>query len=108
MDYSSKYFTEQITLMDAIQSLHPDAAFGIIDDDIDQIHWQSEDIPQPSKEEILAEQARLQAIRDTEYYKKNRALEYPSIAEQLDLLYHVGYDGWKAAIDVIKEKYPKP
>lgn len=44
-------------------------------------------------------------IEETYHYK--RSLEYPSIQDQLDLLYHIGYDGWKAKIKEIKEKYPK-
>ena len=44
---------------------------------------------------------------DPEQYKYDRANEYPSIADQLDALYHKGYDGWKAEIEAIKNKYPK-
>jgi hypothetical protein len=40
-------------------------------------------------------------------YAEKRALEYPSFADQFDLLYHGGYDAWKSAIDVVKAKYPK-
>ena len=41
-------------------------------------------------------------------YQSNRAAEYPSIAEQLDTLYHGGFDEWKASIKAVKDKYPKP
>lgn len=44
---------------------------------------------------------------DPEAYKYKRAAEYPSTADQFDLLYHGGYDAWKAAIDAVKAKYPK-
>lgn len=44
---------------------------------------------------------------DPDQYKINRAAEYPSFADQFDLLYHGGYDAWKAAIDAVKNKYPK-
>lgn len=37
-----------------------------------------------------------------------RKAEYPSFADQFDLLYHGGYDAWKVAIDAVKAKYPKP
>ena len=40
-------------------------------------------------------------------YKDNRKAEYPSIADQLDDLYHNGIDGWKATIKAVKDKYPK-
>jgi hypothetical protein len=46
-------------------------------------------------------------IAKTEY-QRQRAAEYPSFADQFDLLYHGGYDAWKAAIDAVKTKYPKP
>lgn len=44
---------------------------------------------------------------DPEAYKYQRVKEYPSIVDQLDTLYHGGYDAWKASIDVVKNKYPK-
>ena len=44
---------------------------------------------------------------DPNAYKAQRAAEYPSIPDQLDLLYHGGMDAWKAAIQVVKDKYPK-
>jgi len=48
-----------------------------------------------------------QEILDSITYVEQRAVAYPSYAEQFDLLYHGGYDVWKAAIDAIKEQYPK-
>lgn len=53
---------------------------------------------------VAAEEARLAAIP----YTEKRAAEYPSFADQFDLLYHGGYDAWKAAIQAVKDKYPKP
>jgi len=40
-------------------------------------------------------------------YKSNRRAEYPSIADQLDDIYHNGIDAWKATIKVTKDKYSK-
>jgi len=40
-------------------------------------------------------------------YKDKRAKAYPSIADQLDLLYHGGMDTWKAVITAVKEEFPK-
>ena len=45
---------------------------------------------------------------DPDAYKEQRAKAYPSIPDQLDLLYHGGLDAWKAAIDAVKQEYPKP
>jgi hypothetical protein len=44
---------------------------------------------------------------DPDAYKYKRIKEYPSIADQFDILYHGGYDAWKQTIKSIKEKYPK-
>jgi hypothetical protein len=40
-------------------------------------------------------------------YVDKRSREYPSIADQLDTLYHGGLDAWKAQIKTVKDKYPK-
>ena len=44
---------------------------------------------------------------ELEHYGDARALEYPSIPEQLDEIYHNGVDSWKAVIKVTKDKFPK-
>ena len=41
-------------------------------------------------------------------YRHLRRKAYPSIADQLDLLYHKGVAGWKKEITKVKEQYPKP
>jgi hypothetical protein len=40
-------------------------------------------------------------------YAEKRAQEYPPIVDQLDDIFHNGIDGWKASIQVVKDKYPK-
>ena len=49
----------------------------------------------------------MQSDFDALAYKRNRASEYPSIADQLDDIYHNGIDGWKSTIKAVKDKYPK-
>ena len=54
----------------------------------------------------------LKALQDSwdaenDSYKSNRRKEYPSIADQLDDIYHNGIDGWKATIKTTKDKYAK-
>jgi hypothetical protein len=39
--------------------------------------------------------------------QRNRAKEYPNIADQLDEIYHNGIDSWKSMIKVTKDKYLK-
>jgi hypothetical protein len=59
-------------------------------------------------EEVAARIAAAEAAEAAIPYTEKRAAEYPSYADQFDLLYHGGYDAWKAAIDAVKTKYPKP
>ena len=44
---------------------------------------------------------------DPKAYVDKRLAEYPSIADQLDDIYHNGVDAWKATIKTVKDKYPK-
>jgi hypothetical protein len=56
---------------------------------------------------VTYDEAAVQAYIDANAYKGQRAAAYPSIADQLDLLYHGGMDAWKAAITAVKEEFPK-
>ena len=60
------------------------------------------------RQELDEEITKLQAAYDAKAYSRNRAAEYPSIADQLDDIYHNGIDAWKATIKTTKDKYPKP
>jgi len=51
--------------------------------------------------------AAVNAWIDPDAYKAKRAREYPPITDQLDTLYHGGYDAWKAQIQAVKERFPK-
>lgn len=88
----------------ALHSLRPGAHWVLRDDELE---WLDQNQTQPTEAEITAEVARLQAEYETQEYQRQRAAEYPSFADQFDLLYHGGYDAWKAAIDAVKTKYPK-
>ena len=61
---------------------------------------------------VQSEVDKARAEIDAEYaaldYARKRAAEYPSVVDQLDLIYHSGIDAWKAKIKETKDKYPKP
>jgi hypothetical protein len=44
---------------------------------------------------------------DPNAYVDKRVAEYPSMADQLDDIYHNGVDEWKKTIKAVKDKYPK-
>lgn len=56
---------------------------------------------------VTYDEATVQAYIDANAYKEKREKAYPSIADQLDILYHSGFDAWKSAIQAVKETYPK-
>ena len=45
---------------------------------------------------VAYDMAVVQAYIDANSYKEKRANAYPSITDQLDILYHSGFDTWKA------------
>jgi hypothetical protein len=93
----------------AILSLRPGASWSISGDDYETLWWSDEnDLPPPTEEEVQVEIERLQVEYNNNQYQRDRASAYPSIEDQLDTLYHQGYDGWKAIVDEVKNQYPKP
>ena len=94
------------TITDAILEINPNAKVTVIDNDVDQITW-LDGTEVISKADIETKQTELQTAYDNDEYKRNRAKEYPSIADQLDDIYHNGVSGWKATIKITKDKYPK-
>jgi uncharacterized coiled-coil DUF342 family protein len=98
-----------ININKALHSLRPGAIWSCYGNDYEGIVWNDEnELPPPTEEELEQEIERLQAEYEYNQYQRDRASAYPSIQDQLDTLYHQGYDGWKATIDEVKNKYPKP
>ena len=64
----------------------------------------------PSEADCNAGVTAMQTAYDDAAYQRNRANEYPSIGDQLDMIYHNGDGGatFQAAIKAVKDKYPKP
>ena len=95
-----------------MQDMREQLNFGVIIDmmvadhvdynDIDncKIEW-LEGTSEISKTDIEAK------ISSMEYISKRRA-EYPSMADQLDDIYHNGVDEWKKTIKAVKDANPKP
>ena len=90
----------------AILAINPSAQVSVNGEDLDQITWHN-GTAEISKSDIQAKQAELKTAYDAKEYQRKRESEYPSIADQLDDLYHNGIDGWKATIKTTKDKYPK-
>ena len=66
--------------------------------------WESENVPKPTEEEFAEAITQAQAMT----YKTERRNAYPTIAEQLDLIFHGGIEQWRAEVQSVKDMYPKP
>jgi hypothetical protein len=95
-------------IVEALHNLKPGATWSIDGDTYDGFVWLDKTQSKPKEDEVEAEVLRLQTEYENNQYQRLRESSYPSIQDQLDILYHRGYDGWKEEINKVKEKYPKP
>ena len=65
------------------------------------------DIAQPTAEQLASYETAGNTAEALQIVLSNRANDYPSMADQLDDIYHNGIDAWKATIKTTKDKYPK-
>ena len=97
----------------AILKINPNAEFSVNADDINQITWLNGTTP-ISKADIEAKMVEVQAEYDANQYQRDRV--YPSIGDQLDMLWHSidenpklksEYFEFYEAIKAVKVKHPK-
>ena len=59
--------------------------------------------------QIDAKLAELETEYDANQYQRDRESEYPSMADQLDYIYHNGIAKWKSdMVKPVKDAHPKP
>ena len=101
------------TVIKAILKINPTAEVSVSGDDINTITWENGTTP-ISKADIEAKMVELQADYDAKQYQRDRV--YPSIGEQLDMLWHSidqnsalksQYFDFYEAIKAVKVKFPK-
>ncbi len=105
-----------IGITDAILAIKSDAQVSVNSEDINSIIWHDDNPTNITNEDILAKQTELQAVYDSEVWKRNRQSEYPSWQDQMDMLWHSidenaelkqKYFAFYEAIKAVKAKYPK-
>ena len=94
------------SITEAILAINPKAEVSVSANDIKTIVWENDTTP-ISEADILAKQKELVTAYDKAKYQRDRAVAYPSMADQLDDIYHNGVDEWKKTIKAVKDKYPK-
>jgi len=96
-------------IIKAILAINPTAQVSVSGDNINSIEWLNGTTPIPANE-ILAKQQELITEYNSNQYQRDRAKDYPSLAEQLDMQYWDKINGtnkWQQAINAVKQKYPK-
>ena len=92
----------------AIQQLNPDASYDTElgpNEEIVKINWREGSTPT----DLSVINSKAEEIKTAEQYKDLRKAEYKKLGfleDQLDMIYH-DFDGWKAKIKEVKDKFPK-
>lgn len=101
-------------IVEALHSLRPGATWSLDGNVYEGINWLEPPVSEggqtkPTEDEITAKILELRAEYERTEYQRRRAPEYPSIADQLDALFHAGVFPPEMAeqIRAVKDKYPK-
>jgi hypothetical protein len=98
----------------AIMFILPQAKWRYSSDTIPEQGWTYNDIvwedlffPKPTEQELATayKYATLSANTD---YRLERQKHYPTPDQQLQMIFDLGIDGWKAKIQNVKDNIPKP
>ena len=100
-------------IVDAILALDSDAKVQVIEEK--DIIWIDKNPNNITTDQINIKLAELITTYNNLKYQRDRESEYPSIVDQLDLLYHDIARGefgkssgeWAKSIKAVKDKYPK-
>ena len=104
-------------ITNAILALDPNAQVSVNAEDVNQITWHDGNPNSITNDAILAKQTELQTAYDAKAYARTRASAYPSIGDQLDMLWHAiddnstlktRYADFHTAIKAVKDANPKP
>ena len=96
----------------ALNQLAPNCNFGVGNESLDEITWAEDNpLPQPSREDIIAKQAELVIEAKANEYKEKRFYKYPSVGDQLDMIYKDNKNSTTThadAVEAVKAQFPKP
>lgn len=96
-------------IVHALSKLYPGSTYSwsVIGNKYEDIVWNGNQSEKPTEAELLAEVVRMQSEWDNRDYARQRAIAYPPIADQLDMIFHGGIDAWKEEINKVKTLFPK-
>lgn len=103
-------------IADALLKLRPNALWEVkIGNTYADIVWKDENETMPTEAEVNAAIVEVQAEIEANRYKQERAMAYPQLAEQLDMLWHAINNGtldktsdFYTTLKQVKDDNPKP
>ena len=100
-------YSDKPSLRDAITALTNEKWSHYKGGDASTIGWDNPE-KAPSIAELNSKLSELTTEWESKQYQRDRAVEYPSINDQLDEIFHKGLTEWKKTIQAVKDKHPKP
>ena len=97
-------------VFDALLSLKPGKQWTWHGEEYSGLIWHESDTP-PTEAEIDAKFKSMLDDWEAKQYQRDRSISYPSIQDQLDMLYWDRKNGtktWEESIDKVKADIPKP
>jgi len=95
-------------VIQAHSNLRPNSKFTMIGEKI--VDWKDDENDPPSQEEIDVEVKRIEAEFEAQAYARQRAVAYPSVGDQLDMIYKDMKNSTTThaeAVEAVKTKFPK-
>ena len=103
-----------IGIADALVSLRPGAQWVLNGINYSDLTWMDTNQSKPSELEVITEVDRLQTEWENTVYQRQRQTTYPSMGDQLDMLWHAIDSGtldknsdFYTTLKSIKDQYPK-
>ena len=100
---------DTINLHHWLKSTYPNAKYCLVGDDYSGLDWSDTETTKPTAQQCTDGVSTMQLAYESNKYQRDRVLEYPSIGDQLDMIYHSGIGGteFQAAIKAVKDAHPK-
>ncbi len=101
-------------LVQALYKLRPNSLWTINGEDYSGLIWKDENQTKPTEEEVTLKINELQKEWEDTQYQRDRAPQYPSLADFADAYYwaqrgdNTKMNAYIAQCDEVKNQYPKP
>ena len=101
--------SEQEFAVESVLSIHPNAGFSI-GETYESLTWLSTDTNKPTEKEFDDALVKVKSDWANNEYARQRAVAYPSVGDQLDMIYKDMKNSTTThaeAVEAVKTKFPK-